>query len=761
MTTDPADAVDLDVIVPVWNEEQRIGRTLEAVTAHAATTGLRVVVTVVDNGSVDRTAEVVDRVDAATPDRVRVRLLGCSRQGKGAAVRRGVLASRARWVGFCDADLATPPRALDDVLVRLRAGDAVVIGSRRCAGAKVEVGQPLARRLGSLGFRALTQPITHVADSQCGFKFFTAEAAREIFSRSTVDGFTFDVELLGLAHRLGHRITEVPVDWSDQAGSSLSLTADGPRIAVELLTVRRALAAAVPVAVTQRSGRSARADRSGRGRSTVVVNWRDAAHPAAGGAELYCERVAHELGAAGGGSEDVVYLTSRPRGAARREDRGTYRVVRGGGTYGVYPFVLAWLVAHRRRVGAVLDSQNGIPFFTPLALGRRTPVLLLVHHVHQEQFGARFGPLMARVGRFLEGPASRAVYGRRLVVAVSPSTRTGVRRRLRLRGAISVLPCGMDAPAVTAGVARSEVPRVVVVGRLVTHKRLHLLIAAMAAVREVAPRAELHVVGDGPARADLESLAAAATSTGLTTFHGRLPDGARDALLASAWLTVNPSPGEGWGLSVIEANAAGVPALAYRVTGLQDSIQPGRTGWLVDPGEDLGRAVADALAALADPAVAGAYAAAAREWAGHFSWEATAQGVALAVAIERDRLRAGRRDRRAGNDLVSLVEVPRRLLAPGWQRHQRQGDAWTSHPSPGGAGGVVRGLLRGADESDVAAALARLGVDRRDPQVRVVVARPADLLGQPEPWTDEPVAPVAPVAEDARARWGTLPVGPA
>lgn len=731
------DLFDLDVVVPVWNEEQRIGRTLEAVTAHAATTGLRVLVTVVDNGSVDRTAEVVDRVDAATPDRVSVRLLGCSRQGKGAAVRRGILASRARWVGFCDADLATPPEALDDVLVRLRAGDDVVIGSRRCAGARVEVGQPLARRLGSLGFRALTRSITRVADSQCGFKFFTADAAREIFSRSSVDGFTFDVELLGLARRLGHAVTEVPVDWSDQAGSSLSLSADGPRILTEMVRVRRALAAAVPVSAAGR-----RSPRTGS--TTVVVNWRDGAHPLSGGAELYCERVAAGLGAAG---HDVVYLTSRPRGAARREDRGAYRVVRGGGTYGVYAFVLAWLLVHRRSIGAVLDSQNGIPFFTPLALARRTPVLLLVHHVHQEQFAAYFGPLMAWVGRFLEGPASRVVYGRRLVVAVSPSTRTGVRRRLRLRGAISVLPCGMDAPSGGAAVQpRSGTPRVVVVGRLVPHKRLHLLIAAMAAVQQEVPGAELHVVGDGPARADLERLAASATSTGLTVFHGRLPDGERDALLASAWLTVNPSAGEGWGLSVIEANAAGVPAMAYRVPGLQDSILPGRTGWLVEPGADLGPALGEALAALADPRAAQAYACSAREWAGRFSWEATAQGVALAVAIERDRLSAGRRDRRAGNDLVSVVDVPRRLLKPGWERHQRQGDTWTVQVSPrerdgSGAAGSVRGLLRGADESDVAAALARLGVDRRDPDVRVIVARPADLLGAGavEEWAERPV----------------------
>lgn len=233
---------DVDIIVPVWNEEQRIGDTLVSITTHAAGTGLNVCVTVVDNGSVDRTAEVVDTVNRAAPPGVVVRLLGCSRQGKGAAVRRGVMASRARWVGFCDADLATPPEALDDVLHALDLGADVVIGSRRCSGARVEIPQPLARRLGSAGFRALTRPWTNgVKDSQCGFKFFSRRAAHDIFSRSVVNGFTFDVELLGLAARLGYDVVELPVEWRDRAGSSFRVWSNGRQVLSELRAARASL----------------------------------------------------------------------------------------------------------------------------------------------------------------------------------------------------------------------------------------------------------------------------------------------------------------------------------------------------------------------------------------------------------------------------------------------------------------------------------------------------------------------------------------
>lgn len=234
--------LDLDIVVPVFNEEARLGATLRALTAHTATLPLSVRVTVVDNGSVDRTAEVVDEAAAASPQNTAVRLIGCSRQGKGAAVRRGLLASTARWRGFCDADLSTPPQVLTDVVVHLDRGAQVVIGSRRVAGASYEVAQPLVRRLGSGTFRLMTRPLVGgVADTQCGFKFFSAAAADQIFNRVTTNGFAFDVEALAVAARLGLPVVEVPVRWTDQPGSSFHVWSHGRRIVSEVRAVHASL----------------------------------------------------------------------------------------------------------------------------------------------------------------------------------------------------------------------------------------------------------------------------------------------------------------------------------------------------------------------------------------------------------------------------------------------------------------------------------------------------------------------------------------
>ncbi len=236
-------APDLDIVIPVYNEEARLGATLDALSAHVATLPLDVRITVVDNGSVDQTAEVVDQRARRLPANTRVRVIGCARQGKGAAVRRGMLAATGRWRGFVDADLSTPPQALTEVVARLGEGTPVVIGSRRVAGADYVVPQPLVRRIGSRTFRQLTRPLVgEVADTQCGFKFFSAQAAEQVFSRATANGFAFDVELLAVANRLGLRVLEVPVRWTDQDGSSFGIWTHGRRIVSEVLAVRASLA---------------------------------------------------------------------------------------------------------------------------------------------------------------------------------------------------------------------------------------------------------------------------------------------------------------------------------------------------------------------------------------------------------------------------------------------------------------------------------------------------------------------------------------
>ncbi|MFC5143502.1 glycosyltransferase [Streptomyces aureoversilis] len=232
-------ARELEIVIPAYNEEQRLVPTVLALADHLGRLPLTAALRVVDNGSSDRTAECVDALAASG---VPVSVTGCSRRGKGAAVARGMVTTRARWVGFCDADLATPVSAVDDALRLLRDGWSVVIGSRRCAGADIPVRQPALRRLGGAGFRLLTRNLSGpVRDTQCGFKFFDAEAARRIFAAITTTGFAFDLEVIARARALGLSLTEFPVVWSDQQGSSFRPFADGRRVAGELWRLRRAL----------------------------------------------------------------------------------------------------------------------------------------------------------------------------------------------------------------------------------------------------------------------------------------------------------------------------------------------------------------------------------------------------------------------------------------------------------------------------------------------------------------------------------------
>ncbi|WP_018502839.1 glycosyltransferase family 4 protein [Parafrankia discariae] len=387
------------------------------------------------------------------------------------------------------------------------------------------------------------------------------------------------------------------------------------------------------------------------GRHLVFLNWRDNAHPQAGGAELFCHSVAERFAAAG---VRVTLLTSRPPGAAAASTDGGVEVRRGGGTFGVYPSVLARLARMTRSgdpVDAVVDCQNGIPFFSPLVLPGRIPVVQVLHHVHQKQFPLYFPRPVARIGQLLETPGSRWVYGRRPVAVVSPSTRDEARGVLALPGARFLVPNGVtlagDRTAAGSGAdaARAAAPTIVCVGRLVPHKRLHLLIEALPTLLRRHPGLSLHLVGDGPDRARLADIAARlmltqgdGSSDATVRWYGFAAAEVRDTVLASAWLTVNPSHGEGWGLSVLEANGMGVPAVAFRVPGLRDSVRDGVTGWLVDEPGQLADTVDRALTLLADPARAGKIRAAARAWAGGFGWDTSADLLAAVIGSELDRL---------------------------------------------------------------------------------------------------------------------------
>jgi dolichyl-phosphate beta-glucosyltransferase len=206
---------ELSVVIPAYNEALRLPRTLERVGAFLAGSSHEIVV--VDDGSSDGTAELARAAGGAALNVVRNE----RNRGKGYSVRRGMLLARGAVRLMTDADLSTPIEELPRLLARAREGYDVVIGSRALPEAQIEVRQSRYRENAGRAFnllvRGLLLPDLH--DTQCGFKLFSGSAATAVFEAARLDGFSFDVEALVIARRLGHRIAEVPVTWRNDAAT--------------------------------------------------------------------------------------------------------------------------------------------------------------------------------------------------------------------------------------------------------------------------------------------------------------------------------------------------------------------------------------------------------------------------------------------------------------------------------------------------------------------------------------------------------------
>ena len=443
-----------------------------------------------------------------------------------------------------------------------------------------------------------------------------------------------------------------------------------------------------------------------------------------------CERMARSFAEKGC---EVVVVAAAVRGQPRREEVDGYTIVRQGGRFTVYPWALLWLALHRNQIDGVIDSQNGIPFFSPLVLKRRTPVLMLLHHIHQEQFGLYFSPTMARVGRWLERYGSRFAYRDRTIVAVSPSTRARARRTLGLKGDIVVVPPGTDAEVSDLALRRrSGHESIVCVGRLVIHKSIASIIEAIPLLLPKFPNIEVHLVGDGPERPSIEALVETLGLAEHVVIHGSVSASERDRILLTGWLAVNASEGEGWGLSVVEANALGVPVLAYRRPGLRDSIRNGETGWLIEEDQDLASAISNALEQMRDEETAILWSAKSKQWASRFTWPKMAHQMLTLMEAERGRLVQSPNNRRTPTDLATVVRMPVEIIRDGIVPTFRDTDLWEIRET----NLVV--LLRGTDMAAAKSALERAGLSARgvfDERIDMSVARHADLVSPTIPET--------------------------
>jgi dolichyl-phosphate beta-glucosyltransferase len=213
---------ELSIVIPCYNEEQRLPRTIEQIEQYLAVRGTSYELILVDDGSADGTRKIMDA--AAERNRsIRLEALPHNR-GKGRALAEGVAAARGAEILVTDADLSTPIEELDKLQAELGRGAGVAIASRAMKNSRVEVSQPIYRVIMGKAFNLLVQAVLlpGIWDTQCGFKLFRADVAHDAFAGLTTDGFGYDPEVLYRAKQRGVRIAEVPVIWRNSAPTTVS-----------------------------------------------------------------------------------------------------------------------------------------------------------------------------------------------------------------------------------------------------------------------------------------------------------------------------------------------------------------------------------------------------------------------------------------------------------------------------------------------------------------------------------------------------------
>jgi len=243
--------IALSIVVPARNEEYRLTNTIETAADWCRQNALNCEIVIVENASTDSTLDVVENLSVRFSN---VRHLRCPKRGKGNAVRAGILASKGRCVMFMDADGAALPVEIDKLVTCIENGCDIAIGSRLGgAGTGTVVTRSRRRAILSQLLNAVLRPLipSGISDAMCGFKMFRQEAARQIFSILKIGGWAFDIEALYLAKMKGFTVTEVPISWEQQAGSSVGLFLDPIKILID--------AARVPF-LHRRSSRRLRSD---------------------------------------------------------------------------------------------------------------------------------------------------------------------------------------------------------------------------------------------------------------------------------------------------------------------------------------------------------------------------------------------------------------------------------------------------------------------------------------------------------------------
>ncbi len=347
----------------------------------------------------------------------------------------------------------------------------------------------------------------------------------------------------------------------------------------------------------------------------LIFNWRDTKHKWYGGAEVYVQEIAERWVKKGYG----VTIFCGNDGESKYDERiKGVNIIRRGGFFTLYIWAgVYYLLKLRNHFDFIIDCENGVPFFTPVYSSK--PKILLIHHVHQQVFRENLPLFPAILAMFLESKVMKAVYKNIKIVTVSKSSKTDIGNlKLSVESEIDIVNPGLSLRNYIR-MNKYKDPTFSYLGRLMPYKNVGVLIEAFREVLQKIPNAKLIIAGKGPDEENLKELVQKLGLKDYIDFKGFVTENEKRRILARSWVLIQPSSFEGWGITVMEANASGTTVIASDTAGLRDSVVDGQTGLLVETGNVKG--LSRAMIALTDmDGYRSRLSKNAYEWSRTFSW---------------------------------------------------------------------------------------------------------------------------------------------
>ena len=607
----------LSIVIPAKNEEKRISRTLSLYGSYfdARRADLDTEIIVVVNNSTDRTGSIVDEYARKYPFIRKIETYYAA--GKGGSVSLGFKEADGDYIGFVDADGAIPASELYKLYEFLEETPWLdgVTGVREKSATRMS----LKRRIISKAFNAYVRSLFKIpySDTQCGAKIFRKIPAKSIAKKLSNTGWAFDVNLLLVAKYLNFRVLEFPVLWSEKEGSKFSLAEALIQVPLELYSLKLLEISYYLNNLISGflSKEPASAEVNEGVKNILIFAWRDIKHPENGGSELYVHEIAQRLAK----KHNVTLFTSQSGNLSSQDEIDGVKIIRRGNILTVYFWAfLHYILYLDQETDFVVDVQNGIPFFTPWY--SRKPKLMILHHVHKNQWFKQFNPVIAIVGFFIEFFLMPVSYRKVPVVTVSPSSLQEL-KKLGFNDKRIYLAYNSIPVKIGGRYGESITPLIVYVGRLKAYKRIDMALRAIPQLAKVFPKIKMIIGGAGDDTERLKVLTRKLKIEKYIEFLGFISEKKKWEIMQKGWVFVMPSMKEGWGITIMESASSGTPAVGFNVAGVRDSIKNGTTGLLAEDETDFRDKVQILLGnyKLRDAMKQNCY-----KWARMFSWDTTA-----------------------------------------------------------------------------------------------------------------------------------------